>query len=392
MDEMQLLDINDFCLTHIFDYCGIETLVSISKVCKRLNALTTNFHFPKKTAFTYSRWTHDQQKLDEILQCIGKYLVILKIRHPDSIEIYRLIGNLVGDRIRELTIDTEHLSEEMMQPLNAILRHVEKLNIFVGEDQNGYVELHSRCPNVRQLHIQWNTPFSQNTGHWPHLEKFVIGDNEYFDRRDFVDFMKNNPQLRILKIGCFNCVTCLHDISNHARQLEDLTIFQNYSDLAPNKLYLLKDMTHLKNLTFRCVENDLDDIFHQLTKLETVTKLHIQAKFDGREDEDYLEPIPQNITAIALNMPQLEEFGIANCKLKAETVLEFLRFGLSLRRIHIHECDFEFKPEDIEKIAKIRSKRRNQINPLILYVTTWDENVQNVRHLLSIPTLFEVFL
>lgn len=377
---MQLLDINDFCLTHIFDYCDIETLVCISKVCKRLNALTTNFHFPKKTVLSYSRWTHDQHKLEEILHCIGKYLVKLKIRHPDSIEIYRLIGNLVGDRIRELTIDTEHLSEDKVQSLEPILRRVEKLDIFVGEDQNDTVQLHARCPNVRSLHFQWNTPFAQNIRHWPNLEKLVIGDNEYFARREFVEFLKNNPQLRILKIGCFNCETYLHDISYHARNLVDLTIFQNYSDLAPNKIHHLRDMKHLKSLTLRCVENDLDDIFHQLTKLETLTTLHIQAKFDGREDEDYLEPNPQNFTAIALHMPQLEEFGIANCRLKNETVLEFLRFGGHLRRVHFHDCDFVFTREDIEQIVKIRSKRRNHINPLLLYISCWDENLQNVRH------------
>lgn len=381
------LDLNDDCLEYVLDYCDINSIVSMSKVCKRLNALATQIQFPKQTSFKCTIRSYKcEEQVCEILNCIGQYLVELKICQTSEIFLfYRFLGRSIGDRIRKLTIETPHISETSLQAIEPMLWHLEelKLHIATTDLSDDDLDLQSRCPNLRRLHIQWDTSFIQNSGNWPRLEELTLGDNEYIVDETFRDFMQNNPQLRKLKIGAFNCDVQLNDIASYLINLEQLILFQNYSDLSADNILELQRLVHLKRLILRNVQdNDFKGIVNNATKLNQITEFQIQAQYDHFDDELYT-PNQQDVIAIALQMPQLQIFGISFCELKDDTILEFLRFGDHLQEIHIHDCNLTLTSNIIDSIMNIRKSNRNPANPLRLYVDSVDDGLLEVSHLFA---------
>lgn len=384
----EFLDLNDDCLEHVFNLCDVDTIVNLSKVCKRLNAFVTQIQFPKQTTFTCTIRSYAcEERVCEILNCIGRYLIELKICQTSEIFLfYRFLGRSIGDRIRKLSIVTPHISEASLQAIEPLLWRLEELEFRIANTDlsDDDLDLLSRCPNLRRLHIQWDTSFTRNAGNWPRLEVLSLGDNEYIVDDTFRDFMQNNPQLRKLKIGAFNCDIQLNDIAQHLINLEQLVIFQNYSDLSADSILELARLSHLKRLILRNVEaTDFEGIVNNATKLNGLTELQIQAQFDQCSDDEVFEPKQRIIINIALQMPQLQAFGISFCKLKDETILEFLRFTEHLREIHIHDCDFMLTPDNIKAIINVRSANRNRIDPLLVYVDFIDDIIHEVSHLLT---------
>lgn len=383
----EFLDLNDDCLDSVFNFCDVETIVSVSNVCKRLNALVTAYHFPRQTKFKCTiRSNECEEKARKILDCIGKFIVELNICQTSEVFLfYGFLGRSIGDHIRKLTIQTPFISEASIQAIEPILRNLEELKLHISntDPDDDDLMLQSRCPNLRRLHIQWDTSFTQNTETWPHLEDLSLGDNEYIVSDTFVEFMQNNPQLRKLKIGAYNCDVQLHDIAMYLTNLEQLVLFQNYSDLSVDNILELQSLTHLKRLILRNVEaSDFEGIVNNVTKLNGLIELQVQAKFDQCTDDEYFEPKHQNIVNIVLEMPQLQVFGISFSKLKDETIIEFIRFADNLREIHIHDCDFMLTPETIDAIinAQKTNRNRNRISPLVIFVDYIDEGIINVSH------------
>lgn len=385
----ELLDINDDCLEHVFNFCDIETIVNISKVCKRLNALITRIQFPKHITFTCTIRSYEcEERVCEILNYIGKYLIELKICQTSEIFLfYRFLGHSIGDRIRKLSIVSPHISEMSLQAIEPVLRRLEELELRIANTDisDDDLDLQSRCPNLIRLHIQWDTSFIQNSGHWHSLQRLSLGDNEYIVDDTFCDFMQNNSQLRQLKIGAFNCNVRLTDIALYLINLERLVVFQNYSDLSANRILDLERMTHLRQLILRNVDQmEFEAIVKNATKLNELIELQIQVEFDQCSDVDEIfEPKQQIMINLAIEMPQLQVFGISFCKFEDQTVVEFLRIADNLKEIHIHDCDFILSPDNINAIINVRTKNPNRIDPLIIYIDYIDDILLEVSHLLS---------
>ncbi|XP_055316673.1 uncharacterized protein LOC129576118 isoform X2 [Sitodiplosis mosellana] len=286
----ELLDLNDDCLDSVINFCDVETVVSVSKVCKRLNLLVTTNHFPRQTKFKCTiRSNECEEKARDILDCIAKYLVELNICQTSEIFLfYGFLGRSIGDHIRRLTIEAPFISDTSLQAIEPVLRRIEELKLHISSTvpDDDDLMLQSRCPNLRRLHIQWDTSFTQNTGTWTRLEELSLGDNEYID-------------------------------------------------------------------------NDT------------------MAQFDQCTDDEYFEPKHENIVRIALEMPQLQVFGISFSQLKEETIVEFLRFADNLREIHIHDCDFMLTPENIDVIINARNTTttRNRTKKLVTFVDCIDEGI-----------------
>lgn len=369
----ELLDLDDNCLEHVFNYCDVEAIVSISKVCKRFNAIATTIHFPKQTTLKYyGRSSVSEKEICEILRCIGKYLIELDISTAfDSVRFYQMIGRSVGERIRKLSISEPEMSDSNLRSIEPVLKYLEELKLCVVEDRYEAYDLRSKCPNLRRLHIQWNTSFTLNIGPWPRLEAFTLGDNEHISEEEFREFAQHNPQLRALKIGCFNCDVQLNDIAQYLNNLEQLVLFQNYSNLSPDSVLDLKRLNYLQRLILRNVEDECEQILNSATELNGLIELQIQARVDS-SDDDYCELSDRCLANVALQMTQLQVFGIANAKFKSDSFLEFLRLADNLREIHVHDCDFTLTTEFVSEIKSARSMNRNQIGPLVLYINRAD--------------------
>lgn len=375
---MELLDLNDNCLELVFNHCDVQTIVTLSKVCKRFNGLVTSVHFPKQTKFIADAGI-DEEECVEILECIGQYLIELEIHDAsNSPEFYETICRCVDmNKIRKFTLRKEDMSESILQTLEPMLQCLNELELRIIEDCNDAMDLYARCPNVRRLHIQWNTPFI-NTQHWPQLEEFTLGDNEFIEEEQFREFMRNNRQLKKLKIGCYNCDVQLSDIAENLVNLEDLIIFQNYSNLSDESIVDLQPLTHLKRLILRSITNDFDGIAMNAATLNGLIELQLQADAELCMDDEYHEPGSGCLIDIAIEIPQLQVFGISNCKLDDETVMEFLRLARNLREIHIHFCDFELSANKINAIIDARPDYSEQNGPLIIYTDDVTDEIVDV--------------
>lgn len=378
------LDLNDDCLERLFGFCDVASIVSLSRVCKRLNLIISDQQFPKQTTFNCTIRSYAcEEKASEILKCIGKYLIELKICQTTEIFMfYRFLGNNIGQRIRRLSITSPHISEISIRAIEPILMNLEELELRIANTDfsDDDIELQSRCPHLRRLHLQWDTSFIQNTAKWNNLESLTLGDNEYITDDIFLEFMQNNPQLKQLKIGAFNCMVKLNDIAQYLVNLEKLILFQNYSNLSVENILTLQRLENLKQLMLRNVqENDFEGILNNLTKLNGLTDVRIQAQFDQCSDDDIFEPNHQSILGIALEMQNLQVFGISFCKLKTEIIVDFIRFCDHLREIHIHDCDVNFTPQMIKNIVNARKAIRNRCDPLNIFVDFIDDTVKEVN-------------
>lgn len=351
----EFLDLDDNCLEHIFNFCDgdVYTIWSVSKVCKRFNALVTTVHFPKQTKLKYYGYVDDnlfKEEFAEIMNCIGKYLVELEIGYTEEYHLdehvvdntYRIIGRSVGNRIRKLVIRDSTISEESMQAIRPVLQHLEELELDLDKSRYGdSINLRPLCPNLRRLHI--HKTFSQNTGNWPRLEELFLDelklDRHTFMQEEILEFMQNNPQLRKLKINCRIFDIQLGDIVQRLPNLYQLEYVLNMDNPSLGNILELQRLTHLKRLILRDVETRFGGIINNVAKLNGLVELQLQAHYDP--DENYYEPNPQSIIGIALKMPQLQVFGISFCRIEEETILEFLRFADNLREIYIHRCIFD---------------------------------------------------
>lgn len=140
-------------------------------------------------------------------------------------------------------------------------------------------------------------------------------------------------------------------------------------------------MTHLKRLTLCNLRSGFESFINNATKLNGLIELQIQGYIDA---DDYCDPIQESIVRIALQMTQLQVFGISYCRLEYETILKFLQFADNLREIHIHHCiHYELTQETIEDIINARNKNRNRIDPLVVYVDRINENLLEVIYLIA---------
>lgn len=390
----ELLDLSDNCLERVFDYCDAPAIVSLSKVCTRFNALVTSNHFPKQTKFV-AYFGINEEECIELFDMLGQYLIQLDIHDTsNTLEFYRAIARSVGQQLRKLTIyRVLGMSEELLQTLAPTLQCLEELKLNVMEDCSDALELRARCSNLRRLDMQWNTKF-MNTEHWPRLEEFVL-DNELVDGKQFREFLENNRQLQKLKIGCLNYDLQLSEILQYMVNLNELVVFQNYSDLSPDSILALQQLPQLKRLVLKNILSDFEEIATNATKLSGLVDLQLHADCDSgvvdciaasvddddNEDEtctnyEYYDLNPQCLIGIAHEMPQLQVFGISNCKLKNETVLEFIQSAENLREIHIHCTDFKLTTDAVIAIANARGENAKQNGPLIFYTWLNDEKLR----------------
>lgn len=143
----------------------------------------------------------------------------------------------------------------------------------------------------------------------------------------------------------------------------------------------MQRLTNLKRLYLRDVKTDFEDIVNNATKLNGLVELQVQAYVHSGGGYRCYEPNPPSIIQkIAFQMPQLQVFGISYCKVKDETISEFLKFTDNLREFHIHHCNFELTPGNIEAVISARNKSRNRIDPLVIYVDHIDDNLLEVSH------------
>lgn len=375
----ELLDLNDDCLDRIFDFCDVETIVALSEVCVRFEKIVTQWQFPKQTQFKCLIRSYEcEEHASKIIRSIGIHLMELSIIQTSEIFLfYRCITSFVGANIRKLSITSPHLSEMSFEALAPILSRIEELELRIANTDmdDDDINVRSRCPNLRRLHILWDTSFEQNARSWPRLENLSLGDNAYITEETFIEFMQNNRQLTRLKFGALECEIKLRNIAENLLNLGELIVFQNYSDLSPESLIELRQLTNLQRIALRNVSHrHFNQILQSLPKLNALIDVRIQAEFDQFSDDDLFKPSADSIISLATLMPRLQVFGISFSAIQSQTLIDFLQLAQNLREIHVHDSDIDFTPVLFQRIVDTRKSIRNRSDPLKIFVDYIDED------------------
>lgn len=376
---IELLDINDFCLSKIFNYCDVESIITVSKVCTRFNIIASEFHFSKQTKLCYDL-NNGFENFICIVNCIGQYLIELKISAGQEhipLSFFEFLGRSIGDRIRKLSlVSFRKMDRSSLQAMSPILQRLEELEIDLKCPyfQFNKLELDLLCPNLRRLQMFGGTFYWFCNDRWPNLVKLSL-ENAY-GGSSFLTFMEKNPQIQELEFRDENEYfppTKLHEITLRLRQLERLVL----TDMSANEIQELQQLQHLRRLTLRNMKRDnFENIISVVMELDELIELQIQ-------NAESFEPKHQTVLEIARRMPNVQVFGISWCNLTDEIVLEFLRNARNLRQFHIHHCDFDdnLTQHKIGAIINAREQIPDVPAPLIMriYKTTGKDYISNVN-------------
>lgn len=92
------------------------------------------------------------------------------------------------------------------------------------------------CPNVKTLKLKMNLNGTLLSKAQPKLERLSMLHNQFMEEKLVLEFMKNNPQLKYLKIEANDCDNLLKQIPLYLEQLEKLCLYQGYPNITAENL------------------------------------------------------------------------------------------------------------------------------------------------------------
>lgn len=347
--EKTLVDLNLDCLREVLKHCDLETLTHLAESCTLLRDIIRAEYFPKFKHFEFvcvcGRTEHSRNQMKQ-LRNIGQHLQSLEIsircslESIDCVPLFTCLKSCIGEQIRELIISSPTLPENLVRIIEPLLRHIESLKIFSGEnalDFDHNIDYRSMCPNLLHLHMRGDATFIPNAKPWRRLESFTYGDNEYVANETLTTFYKNNPQLKNLRVSTFNADVQINEIVELLPNLERWVIYQNNSDLNVANVERLGKLTKLHDLKILCIDHDIfNGIVRGLGRCTQLKHLKIQAYYEGYEEE-LLEPNHHDIMTLVAELKQLETFDISSCQLNETFVMDFLKFApIGFKELHLH--------------------------------------------------------
>lgn len=230
----------------------LRQLISLSSKSnsESLKETLNNRILPSAKKFDFELGDNDNEKrisLNEarlILRCVGPYICDLGLnfkmdKYPNNIDRYLFkICQYIGPNLTTIRLKFFPTNRNWLLHLQPLLRRIECLCLQTSNYDFDYdIDLQLHCPNLKTLKISMNLKgelLSKKA--WPKLERFSNLHNQFMEERLVLDFMKNNPQLKYLKIEANDSNNLLQQISIHLPQLEKLCLYQGYPDICADNL------------------------------------------------------------------------------------------------------------------------------------------------------------
>lgn len=355
-----LIELNVDCLLKLFEYCGIETLMTLSDVCRMLRVLIVDKVLPKVKEYECCIYC-DGERSKKIICHIGPYLRRLDIKCYEFFRKENYISYLqdfsinIGENIREMTLILPDFPAELIEILAPSFKCLQSLKICTRHNkQKNDIDFRAACPNLLHFYLGMETPFTANMQTWCRLESFALGDNchKSITKSTLLQFMSNNPQLKRLKISTRDGVWKIQDIIDRLPKLEQWTIMHDGGSLRA-ELHLLDDFKRLIDLRImRVPTENFDEIVSVLPKCRKLRHLKLQA---CNSSKAVYKPNQAHIFDLAHRLKHLETFEISYCRLDEALVLEFIQAAAGLKELHIHNCWLELTEEFIQNIIRVRS-------------------------------------
>lgn len=391
-----LTDLNEDCLLKLFEYCGIETLLTLCDVCQMLRDLIITTVLPKVKEYDCCLYC-DGDRSKKIIKTIGPYLTRLDIKcyeffRKENYESYlKDFAVNIGENIREMTLILPDFPSGLIDILAPSFKRLESLKICTRYNkQKNDIDFRAACPNLLHFYMGMETTFAANTGKWGRLESFSMGDNchKSITKTTLLEFMSNNPQLKRLKISTRDGVWKISDVIDRLPNLEQWTIMHDGGDFKAD-VHFLDDFKHLVDLRIMRIPTvNFDAIVAELPKCRKLRHLKLQA---CNSSMAVFRPNQSHIFGLAHRLKHLESFEISYCRLDSSLVLEFIQVAVGLKELHIHNCWVELTEEFIQNIISIRLSLKLGKDAEPLKICDDKELFSEVSHIRSVSISNGIF-
>lgn len=364
-DEIALNRLNDDCLLEIFEYLDLPTLLNLCRVCERFRMIIHDriLPFHKKISFDLTPTSNGIRSLTtihDIMTNVGVHITNFQLKmdlYNDFHNSERLIDVITKnftENLEKLELHGVFLNDRLYEQLKPILKHLKAFKWHDTFRRNHKVcDFRNFCPNVRKLKLTSFMPFHINSGAWKSLENVTLC-NMPFEIAEHQHFLRENTQIKVLKINTFDYFEFLNSIFYHFSHLDVLKL---YCCSAP-RARLFRELENFKQLkTLRVSQvhfNDGDEavFINIVSQLETLERLElviedISTESLYRTDDSYL-PV------LGKNLPNLKQFLIGQYYLTDKLVLDFIKVTPKLTKFTFIDCEFKFTENLLNKIADIR--------------------------------------
>lgn len=101
----------------------------------------------------------------------------------------------------------------------------------------------------------------------------------------------------------------------------------------------LTEMQHLTEINLQTLDYlHLRGIFDGLATFKRLQRISLHAYRPEDERQDGEQDYEQSLIDLARQLPNLHEFSIKSIAIRGVTLMEFVRFAIKLKILHVHSC------------------------------------------------------
>lgn len=235
-----LLDLNDDCLTRIFEHLSVDDLLAVADTCSHFRTISANAFRAQHRRFKINTQNHSDDSLSKVFQYFGQEITDLNVSmHNATLKKRRMMLELVlthcEDKLESVRLHRFQVDTPILHKLTQLFVRTKKLCL-----ENCHIEIPSdvclfpQCQSLIKLKISKCSNFDMqylNGVCFPNLESFTYNDtileNKYFESSALLQqFLRQHTQLTKISINGYlnNYYTILPIIGQCCSQLERLYI------------------------------------------------------------------------------------------------------------------------------------------------------------------------
>lgn len=376
-NKISLNRLNDDCLIEIFRYMDLETILNLTMACERFNniicqqiqsihpKICLNIDIPK-ISFTLNVIKKLLKHVHYVSFNIDPYIKTLNLIRITDISTKNLNKNL-----KELELNRFLITKRMHKQMRSILMQLESLKLIYCSSNHDEIDLMSICPKLKTLCLTFSSIFVINSNRWQSLESLTLNHHRITSFPNLISaFLKNNRQLKELKLHLFNENSLINDICKFSCNLEILHLCSTLMNETWHWENLVK-LEKLKELeitsAFFETNNNYKHFINILGQLITLEKFTLCTG-----GSIFYKPEHCQLFMLAKKLINLREFYIVGYFLTVETILAFLEVSPQLKVLQFRDCSLVIGDDLIKSISNLRKEQTEKSNsnvvPLKIYV------------------------
>lgn len=262
--QFTVLDLNDDCLREVFEFLDENALSAVADVCVRFrqNAIDMARLKVKHLELKQPTSVYDYSKLRNFGAFITSIHMIGSAHKKPMTKRQKRIAQhvsryCVGKSIK-LKLNNVALSSEVALAMRPLLTNTQLLEFFDCHQEDVILKhLATWSPELRELKYwtcnseeEKRTSFNGLHHHFPKMESISLRGTKGVENRDFVEFLKKNPQLKQVNVSHCNKLTAniYRSMAEFTPTIEQID-FKSGSGTNRNNVEPFGRLQNLKSLT-----------------------------------------------------------------------------------------------------------------------------------------------